>query len=108
AAVYGVAVPGTEGRGGMAALVADAALDLGALRAYLNGRLPAYARPVFVRLRRELEVTATFKPTKTELMRQGYDPAASGDALYFNDPAGQAFVRLDPALYDRIQTGQVR
>ena len=108
ATVYGVAIPGTEGRAGMAALVADAALDLGALRGYLHTRLPAYARPVFVRLRRELEVTATFKPTKTELMRQGYDPAASGDALYFDDPAGQAFVRLDPALYERIQTGQVR
>ena len=92
----------------MAAVVADAALDLGALRGYLHTRLPAYARPVFVRLRRELDVTATFKPTKTELVRQGYDPAASGDAIYVDDPAGQAFVRLDPALYERIQTGQVR
>ena len=108
ATICGVAIPGTDGRAGMAALVTDGELDLGAFRAYLNARLPAYARPVFVRLREALEVTATFKPTKTELMRQGYDPAASGDAIYFNDPKGQAFVRLDRALYDRIQTGQVR
>jgi len=53
-------------------------------------------------------VTATFKPTKHELVRQGYDPAASVDAVYFNDPERQAFVRLDAALFDRIQTGQMR
>jgi len=108
AIVYGVAIPGTEGRAGMAAVVTDAELDLAALRAHLIDRLPAYARPVFLRLRRALEVTATLKPTRHELVRQAYDPAASGEAIYFNDPEGQAFVRLDPALFDRIQTGQVR
>ena len=108
ATVYGVAIPGTDGRAGMAALVGDDALDLAALRTHLIDRLPAYARPLFLRLRSALDVTATFKPTKHELVRQGYDPAASVDAVYFNDPERQAFVRLDAALFDRIQTGQMR
>ena len=54
----------------------------------------------------DLEVTATFKHTKSALMREGYDPVAIGDALYFNDRERQAFVRLDKSLYDRIQSGE--
>ncbi|TMH81671.1 MAG: long-chain-acyl-CoA synthetase, partial [Betaproteobacteria bacterium] len=106
--VYGVEIPGTDGRAGMAALVSEDELDLAALRTHLIARLPAYARPLFLRLRSTMELTATFKYTKHEFVRQGYDPAASTDAVYFNDPQRQAFVRLDKALYERIQTGQVR
>src|SRR3989454_8990736 len=106
--VYGVAVPGADGRAGMAALVVDADLDLAAFRAHLVDRLPEYARPLFLRLRSELAVTATFKHTKSEFVREGYDPDASADVIYFNDPEQRAFVRLDKALYDRLQTGEVR
>jgi len=106
--VYGVEIPGTDGRAGMAALVTEDDLDLAALRTHLIARLPAYARPLFLRLRSTMELTATFKYTKHEFVRQGYDPAASTDAVYFNDPQRQAFVRLDKALYERIQTGQLR
>jgi len=104
--VYGVTIPGTNGRAGMAAIVADDGLDLAAFRTHLVDRLPEYARPVFLRVRDDLEVTATFKHTKSALVREGYDPIAIGDAIYFNDRERQAFVRLDKALYDRIQTGQ--
>jgi len=106
--VYGVHVPGTEGAAGMAALVAGDTLDVTALHEHLRRVLPAYAVPLFLRVRDEIAVTATFKHQKSELMRDGFDPAASGDALYFNDPAQQCFVRLDAALYDRIAAGKVR
>src|SRR5213083_2785793 len=106
--VYGVQIPGTEGRAGMAALVAEDELDLAAFRNHLNARLPGYARPLFLRLRGGMELTATFKYTKHEFVRQGYDPAATADALYFDDPERRAFVRLDQALYHRIQTCQFR
>ena len=74
-----------------------------ALRQHLIGRLPHYARPLFLRIRNDMEVTGTFKYTKTDFVRQGYDPAATTDVLYFNHPEHQAFVRLDKPLYDRIQ-----
>jgi len=106
--VYGVAIPGTDGRAGMAAIVAGPALDLAGFREHLTGCLPHYARPLFLRIGNEIEVTGTFKHTKTELVRQGYDPAATADALYFNHPEEQAFVRVDQALFERIQAGQVR
>jgi fatty-acyl-CoA synthase len=106
--VYGVAIPGTDGRAGMATIVADDGLDLAAFRTHLVDRLPVYAHPVFLRVRDDLEVTATFKHTKSALVREGYNPAAAGDAIYFNDRERQAFVRLDQSLYDRIQIGELR
>jgi fatty-acyl-CoA synthase len=108
ATVYGVSVPGVEGAAGMATIVADGAIDLAALREHLARRLPAYARPLFLRIKDRIELTATFKHKKTELVRDGYDPAATPDALYFDDPAQHAFVPLDAALHARLVEGAIR
>jgi fatty-acyl-CoA synthase len=105
--VYGVRAPGSEGAAGMAAIVLDGALDWPEFRAHLTRRLPPYARPLFVRIVKELPVTSTFKHLKNDLKREGYDPAL-GDAVYFDDPKRQAFVPLSRALYQRIQVGKVR
>jgi len=106
--VYGVKIPGTEGRGGMAALVIERDMSLPALREHLVSYLPAYARPLFLRICDEIFVTGTFKYSKTDLVRQGYDPAATVDVIYFDDPQSGAFVQLDEILYGRIQDGQIR
>jgi fatty-acyl-CoA synthase len=106
--VYGVAIPATEGRAGMAAVVAEEALDLAGFRKHLVSRLPPYARPLFLRIRDEVEVTGTFKYSKNDLVRQGYDPVASNDMLYFDNTESEAFTRLDKELYDRIQVGSIR
>jgi fatty-acyl-CoA synthase len=108
ASVYGVTIPGTEGRAGMAALVAEGELDLAGLRRHLADRLPEYAHPIFLRVTREIGVTVTFKHKKHDLMRQGYDPSTTRDTIYFNDRDRDRYVRLDQARYDRIQAGQVR
>jgi len=106
--VYGVSVPGTEGRVGMAALVVDGELDLKGLHNHLAGLLPAYARPAFLRIRNEIDLTGTFKYTKTELLRQAYDPTATTDALYFDSAEAGAFIPLDRALYSQILSGAIR
>ena len=106
--VYGVAIPGADGRAGMAMLVATSELDLNLLRAHLIRRLPDYARPLFLRIGAEFEITSTFKYTKINLLREGYNPAASADSVYFDDPEHETFVRVNEALYQRIQTGQIR
>jgi fatty-acyl-CoA synthase len=92
----------------MAALVAAPELDLRAFKTHLVNRLPGYARPIFLRLRAELDVTATFKHKKSDLVRDGYDPDATSDLIYFSDPDSTDFVRLDKQLFDRIQAGQIR
>jgi fatty-acyl-CoA synthase len=108
AAVYGVAVPGTEGMAGMAAIVVDGALDLAAFRKHLACRLPAYARPLFLRIRDRLDVTATFKQKKSDLIRDGFDPVATRDTIYFADPVQKRFMRVDRPLFGRIQSGTIR
>jgi fatty-acyl-CoA synthase len=106
--VYGVTIPGTEGRAGMALLVAEPGLDLQALRCHLRIRLPSYARPLFLRLAKQVELTGSFRHRKTDLVREGYDFFAIADALYFDHPELQAFVPLDRETYDRLQAREIR
>jgi fatty-acyl-CoA synthase len=108
AVVYGVAVPGVEGRAGMAALVARDPLDMADLAAHLAARLPHYARPMFVRLCHRIAATGTFKPQKHALARDGYDPGTTRDPLYVYDRRQDGYVRLDRELFKRIQRGEMR
>jgi fatty-acyl-CoA synthase len=107
AAVYGVALPGHDGRAGMVALVIDPSFDLTKFAEYLERQLPQYARPLFLRICDTIESTATFKPKKHDLMRQGYDPNAISDLIYFKDSKERTFVRLEETMYDRIQKGEL-
>src|SRR6202161_2499783 len=106
--VYGVSVPGADGRAGTAALVVNAEFDLAAFRAEVASRLPTYARPVFLRLLQSIESTGTFKPRKQDLVQAGFDPARIEDPLYFDDPRTQAYVPVDAALFAAISAGTVR
>ena len=108
ASVYGVALPGTEGRAGMAAIVCAGALDLAALHRHLAERLPAYACPLFLRLCPQAELTGTFKYAKTDLVRQGFNPSECADPLYFNHPELRAYAALDASLYDSILARAIR
>ncbi len=106
--VYGVAVPGADGRAGTAALVVDGKFDLAAFRADVALRLPAYARPVFLRLVRKVDSNSTYKACKQALIEQGFDPGRIADPLYFNDPRTQAYVTLDSELFEAISSGRLR
>jgi len=108
AAVYGVRVPGTEGRPGMAALVAGPGFDLGELRRALVARLPDYARPLFIRIVTAIELTGTFKLRTQVLAREGYDPARMSDALYVDDAVHGAYVSLDEVLHQLLRAGKLR
>ena len=68
----------------------------------MKDNLPAYARPVFLRLQPEMEITGTFKQRKIELVKEGFDPAAITDPLYWYDPATAQYERLDVAALCRI------
>ncbi len=106
--VYGVHVPGADGRAGMAALVVGDGFDLDALYAHLEKALPVYARPLFLRLRPELEITGTFKHRKVDLVRDGFDPETVKEPIYFADPEQRSFVPLDDELFTRIREGKLR
>ena len=106
--VYGVTVPGADGRAGTAALVVDANFDLAVFRTEVAQRLPAYARPVFLRLLPSIESTGTFKPRKQELVQAGFDPARIKDPLYFDDARTQRYIPVDAALFAAISAGAIR
>ncbi len=91
----------------MASVVTGPDFSLPVLSAVLEKSLPAYARPLFLRLSNSLAVTGTFKPRKIDLLAAGFDPSRCGDPLYFHDhDAG--FTALTEELYARIMAGEVR
>ncbi|WP_420590182.1 long-chain-acyl-CoA synthetase [Bacterioplanoides sp.] len=75
AVAYGVEVPFTDGRAGMAALTLTKSADdvnWGAVTRHLREKLPAYAIPLFLRIREQEEITGTFKYRKVELKKEAY------------------------------------
>jgi fatty-acyl-CoA synthase len=108
--VYGVAVPEEDGRAGMAAVVlADCAVfDGGAFWAHAERHLPAYARPAFVRIVPEMDVTGTLKQRKHALAAEGWDPAGITDPLFVRDDAARTYVPLTPARVAELRGGRRR
>lgn len=106
--VYGVAVQGHVGRAGMAALVGSAELDLEALHQQVHEALPAFARPLFLRLQEQTDTTGTFKLRKVDLVKEGFDPDRIEDPLYFDHPVIGKYVRLTRELYEQIVDGKLR
>ena len=106
ATVYGVPVPGWDGRAGMAALVTDDDFDLATLKSHIEAMLPRYARPVFLRLTAAIDKTETFRAKKSELRREGCDPATVADPLYVLSDS--AYLPLDDARFRQIETGELR
>jgi fatty-acyl-CoA synthase len=102
ALVYGVEVPGNEGRAGMATLVSKQTLDLRALARGLES-LPKWARPVFLRVAPTIERTETFKPKRARYTAQGFDPSQSTDALFVLGEGG--YRPLDAQLFKQISGG---
>lgn len=106
--VYGVDVPRADGRAGMAALVLNEgheALDLSDFSTFIARELPAYARPVFLRIQRDIDVTGTFKMVKVELRKQGYDPELVGESLYVMKPGTNVYEPLDSDFHATIRAG---
>ena len=97
--VYGVAVPGAEGRAGMVAVIMQpcAAFDPDALYQIATARLSPYAVPLFVRVWASPDFTASYKLRKVDLQRDGFDTARVADPLYVIDHAARSYVPLTAA-----------
>ena len=105
--VYGVQVPGHEGRAGMAAVVMrdGHAFDPTAFWRLVDARLPRYAAPLFVRVPPAADMTGNYKLRKVDLQREGYDRALVGDPLYVRDDAAQAYLPLTSETLGRVLHG---
>lgn len=111
AVVYGVKVPGADGRAGMAALSMSAGntcLDGAVIAQELQRRLPAYAVPLFVRVEPELRTTSTFKYLKSDLQYQGFDRAAGSSPLYVLLDRERGYEPLTAEHCATIEAGKLR
>ncbi|KAM6981435.1 long-chain fatty acid transport protein 2 [Aplochiton taeniatus] len=108
--VYGVQVPGNEGRIGMAAITLkeDEQMDGCKIFGHISSYLPAYARPRFIRIQNVVEVTATFKQMKVKLVEEGYDPACVQDPLYILDDKEKSYVQMTAQNYHSILSGTMK
>ncbi|KAK2713493.1 hypothetical protein QYM36_009386 [Artemia franciscana] len=85
----------SEGRAGMTAILDnDDSLDLDELAAGLKQALPPYARPLFVRSVKEMDMTGTYMLRK--------------DKLFMFDSKADKYVPLTEQVYSDILSGKVR
>ncbi|MFP6816954.1 MAG: long-chain-acyl-CoA synthetase [Pseudomonadales bacterium] len=106
--VYGVEVPRADGRAGMAALTLEddvAQLDIEGFSTYISDSLPAYARPVFLRIQNDIDVTGTFKMVKGDLRKQGYSLDEVEDPMYVLKPGEKVYAPLTTEFTALISSG---
>jgi fatty-acyl-CoA synthase len=109
--VFGVKVPGADGKAGMAGVVLEEGcddLDFAGLYAHLEHSLPVYARPAFIRIQAEADLTGTFKLRKVDLQKQGYDPAGVDDPLFVRDDDAETYVELTAERLAAVRAGEHR
>merc|ERR1712071_253006 len=109
--VYGVEVHGNEGRAGMAAILdPEGELDLADLAREMSKVLPAYAKPLFIRIIKNMRMTGTYKLQKKEYQKEGYqlDQIKDGDVVYFWDATSRSYVQFTQELDENIRAGKIR
>ncbi|KAM3877405.1 long-chain fatty acid transport protein 2 [Diretmus argenteus] len=108
--VYGVKVPGHEGRTGMAAVTLrhGAQFDGSKIYSHVVSYLPSYARPRFIRIPNTVEVTVTFKQMKGKLVEEGFDPGCIRDPLYFLHHQEKSYMPVTAQVYSDITSGTMK
>ena len=110
--VYGVEIPGADGRAGMAAIVLKEHIDpqnlnLASLSEHIRKNLPSYARPIFIRLLAELPTTTTHKLQKNDLRDQAFHFDKVSDHMLVMRPGETTYNKLDSDFYDKIVQREV-
>ncbi|MDP1446050.1 long-chain-acyl-CoA synthetase [Acinetobacter schindleri] len=113
AVVYGVEIPNTNGRAGMAAITLkpEAELndtDLKEMLSCFKKCLPAYSVPVFLRIQQQVETTGTFKYQKNKLKEQAFDPSKTDERLLVCLPGADAYCDVTAEVFTNIQAYQYR
>jgi len=109
--VYGVEIPNTNGRAGMASIRLDceeSEFDFKSLLSHLSQELPHYAIPVFIRLSKGMETTGTFKHKKAPLKDAGFDLDKQDNPVYVWLPKADSYVPLTESIQKDIEAGEYR
>lgn len=109
--VYGVEIPNTNGRCGMASLrlsVPEDRFDFKGMVKYLRQELPAYAVPVFLRLAESMDTTGTFKHQKAKLKEDAFYLERVGCPVYVLLPGSDEYTRVTPEIERNLTEGKYR
>jgi len=109
-AVYGVAIPNTEGKAGMAAIKLNSSIDFNSdkFSRFVVDVLPTYSIPVFVRLCDDLEITGPYKIKKVNLRNETYNLKVIHDPLNFWNSSMKKYVPFTDSLYQDLMNGKLR
>ena len=113
AVVYGVEIPNTNGRAGMAAITLKDNTklndeDLNKMAKLFKCELPAYAVPVFLRVQKKIETTGTFKYQKNKLKEEAFYPDKTSDRLLILLPNADSYSDITPEILDNLKQYKYR
>ena len=108
--VYGVAIPNTEGKAGMATIKLNPSIKfkIDEFSRFVVEMLPKYSIPIFIRIRESIDLTGPLKIKKTNLCREAYDIENIRDALFFWDSIMKKYVSLTNLIYQKILEGKLK
>ncbi|KAI0129784.1 fatty acid transporter [Xylariales sp. AK1849] len=113
ATVYGVGIPGHDGKAGMAAIYVDPAakIDHTGLLKHARTHLPKYAVPVFLRQLKDRSATHNNKQNKVPLKNEGVDPSKVKDEPLFwisDNGKGRSYVPFAQKDWDALNAGRAK
>lgn len=115
ACVYGVLVPGSEGRAGMATInLLDSEKEhptedmISKIEQQCINELESYAIPRFLRFTHMLDITSTFKQIKATLKKEGFDPTVVKEPLYYFNTKNQKYCILDKEIAMAIEEREIK
>jgi len=111
AVVFGVEIPNTNGRAGMASIRLNRPLeefDFAQFLQQMKTNMSDYSIPVFLSINEGVELTGTFKHLKGPLKEKGFDVQKNTDPLYVWLPKTEEYVPLTQQLQQEIEQGQYR
>lgn len=113
AVVYGVEIPNTNGRAGMAAITLRDGTELNdqdliEMAQSFKKELPPYAVPVFLRIQQTVETTGTFKYQKSKLKDEAYDSDKTSDRILILLPNSNAYCDVNDEILSNIQQYKYR
>ena len=115
--MYGVTVPGHEGRAGCAAVTLTTSnADYKDIVRYARANLPRYAVPVFLRVVKRSSHIHNHKQNKVGLRKEGVNPNKLGteekeggdDVLLWLKPGADSYLPFERHDWERLERKEVR
>jgi len=69
---------------------------------HINSRMPEHARPIFIRVLKDMGGVNILDQINPRLKQEGFSPQTVKDPLFYLDPQQDAYLPLTPEIYQEI------